>query len=155
MAYLGIHRQTQRNNRYSLLLLLAFPLLLLALLFTILYFSGQSSGLADTWQQMLPWLPFVLAGVAIWFLIAWWGHGLMIRLATGSKPLQRQEHMRIYNLLENLCISQGMPMPKLLHIDVGKSILSPVSKTHKTIIKAGDPDGQQHDDSDNDPYHGE
>ena len=42
-----------------------------------------------------------------------------------------------------------------LHIDVGKSILSPVSKTHKTIIKAGDPDGQQHDDSDNDPYHGE
>lgn len=113
MAYLGIHRQIQRNNRYSLLLLLAFPLLLLALLFTILYFSGQSSGLADTWQQMLPWLPFVLAGVAIWFLIAWWGHGLMIRLATGSKPLQRQEHMRIYNLLENLCIAQGMPMPKL------------------------------------------
>lgn len=113
MTYLGIHRQIQRNNRNSLLLLLAFPLLLLALLFAIIYFSGQAETVADAWQQMLPLLPYVLVGVTIWFLIAWWGHGLMIRLATGSKPLQRKEHMRVYNLLENLCISQGMPMPKL------------------------------------------
>jgi heat shock protein HtpX len=34
-------------------------------------------------------------------------------MATGSKTLERKENKRVYNLLENLCISQGMTMPKL------------------------------------------
>ena len=38
-------------------------------------------------------------------------------MATGSKPLERTENKRVYNLLENLCISQGMSMPKLYVID--------------------------------------
>jgi heat shock protein HtpX len=37
----------------------------------------------------------------------------MIRMATGSKPLDRMTNKRVYNLLENLCISVGMKMPKL------------------------------------------
>jgi heat shock protein HtpX len=38
-------------------------------------------------------------------------------MATGSKPLERIENKRVYNLLENLCISQGMRMPKLFIIE--------------------------------------
>jgi heat shock protein HtpX len=62
-------------------------------------------------------MPLVLAGTGVWFLIAWAGHSTFIRLATGSKPLDRVENKRVYNLLENLCISQGMTMPKLYIID--------------------------------------
>lgn len=57
--------------------------------------------------------PFILIGVGIWFLIAWAGHAAFIRLATGAKPLERKENKRIYNLVENLCISKGMKMPKV------------------------------------------
>lgn len=57
--------------------------------------------------------PFILIGVGIWFLIAWAGHAAFIRLATGAKPLERKENKRIYNLVENLCISRGMKMPKV------------------------------------------
>jgi heat shock protein HtpX len=57
--------------------------------------------------------PFILVGVAIWFLIAWAGHAAFIRLATGAKPLDRKENKRVYNLVENLCISKGMKMPKI------------------------------------------
>jgi heat shock protein HtpX len=46
-------------------------------------------------------------------LIAWAGHNAIIRLSTGAKPLERKENKRVYNLLENICISQGMYMPKL------------------------------------------
>ncbi|MEO8405980.1 MAG: M48 family metallopeptidase, partial [Chitinophagaceae bacterium] len=53
----------------------------------------------------------------IWFLIAWAGHSVFIRLATGSKPLERMENKRVYNLLENMCISQGMKMPSIYIID--------------------------------------
>jgi heat shock protein HtpX len=37
----------------------------------------------------------------------------MIQKATGSVSLERQDNKRIYNLVENLCISNGMKMPKL------------------------------------------
>ena len=58
-------------------------------------------------------MPFVLGGVGIWFLIAWAGHNTFIKLSTGAKSLERKENKRVYNLLENICISQGMKMPKL------------------------------------------
>lgn len=37
----------------------------------------------------------------------------ILRLATGSRPLERNENLRVYNLLENLCIANGIPMPKI------------------------------------------
>jgi heat shock protein HtpX len=63
--------------------------------------------------MFLSMMPFILIGVGIWFLIAWAGHAAFIRLATGAKPLERKESKRIYNLVENLCISKGMRMPKI------------------------------------------
>ena len=37
----------------------------------------------------------------------------MIQHATGAQPLERKENPRVYNLVENLCMSCGMPMPKV------------------------------------------
>jgi heat shock protein HtpX len=37
----------------------------------------------------------------------------MINAATSSKPLARSENKRVYNLVENLCISVGMQMPQV------------------------------------------
>ena len=68
-------------------------------------------------QYFIQVIPFVLAGVGIWFLIAWAGHNTFIKLSTGAKSLERKENKRVYNLLENICISQGMKMPKLNIID--------------------------------------
>ncbi|MGZ8510800.1 MAG: M48 family metallopeptidase [Chitinophagaceae bacterium] len=112
MQYVGLTRQIQRNNTNSILLLIAFPALLLVMCYAILFFTGNRE--ADQANQyFLRIIPFVLAGVGIWFLIAWAGHGAFIRLSTGAKSLERKENKRVYNLLENICISQGMKMPKL------------------------------------------
>jgi heat shock protein HtpX len=116
MQYVGLSRQIQRNNLNSFLLLIAFPALLLAMFYAFFYFAGNHDA-DETNQTFLRVMPFVLMGVGIWFLIAWAGHSAFIRMATGSKPLERTENKRIYNLMENLCISQGMPMPKLYIID--------------------------------------
>jgi heat shock protein HtpX len=62
-------------------------------------------------------VPYVTIGVVIWFLIAWFSHSSMIQRATGSKPLERKENKRVYNLTENLCISRGMKMPKIYIIE--------------------------------------
>ncbi len=37
----------------------------------------------------------------------------MIDALTGGREVTREEQPRLYNLLENLCISRGIPMPKL------------------------------------------
>ena len=41
----------------------------------------------------------------------------MIDAITGGHEVTREEEPRLYNLLENLCISRGIPMPKLKIID--------------------------------------
>ena len=116
MEYVGLDKQIRRNNFNSILLLIAFPALLLGMLYALVYFTAADHG-EDPNQLFLQTTPLVLAGVGIWFLIAWAGHSTFIRLATGSKSLERTENKRVYNLLENLCISQGMTMPKLYIIE--------------------------------------
>jgi len=39
------------------------------------------------------------------------------RAVTGGEDVTRQQQPRLYNLLENLCISRGIPMPKLKVMD--------------------------------------
>jgi len=112
MQYIGLDKQIRKNNFNSALLLIAFPALLLGM-FYLFFFFVHEQNLEITNQYFLQTMPLVLIGVGIWFLIAWAGHSSFIRLATGSKPLERKENKRVYNLVENLCISQGMKMPKV------------------------------------------
>ncbi len=116
MQYVGLNHQISRNNRNSFLLLIAFPLLLLGMFYIFFFFADkQDSELVN--QHFLLAMPFILTGVGIWFLIAWAGHASFIRMATGAKPLERMENKRVYNLVENLCIQQGMTMPSIYIID--------------------------------------
>ncbi len=121
MKFIGIQEQIRKNNRKSVFLLLAFPLLILMSLFAVIYFvtvdQDQNYNLDLTVDQFLQALPFVLIVVAIWFVIAYFGHSKMITMATGAKTLERKTNMRVYNLVENLCMSVGMPMPKVQIIE--------------------------------------
>ncbi len=116
MQYIGLDKQIRKNNFNSVLLLIAFPVLLLGMFYLFFFFVNDQQ-LEVTNQYSIQSLPFVLAGTGIWFLIAWAGHAAFIRMATGSKPLDRIENKRVYNLVENLCISQGMTTPKVYIIE--------------------------------------
>lgn len=117
MTYVGIQTQIRRNNFNSVLLILAFPLVLLGMVYAFLFFTSQQKDpqlINDTFTRVVP---FVLIGTSVWFLIAWFFHNSMIRMATGSKPLERMENKRVYNLVENLCISKGMKIPQIYIIE--------------------------------------
>jgi heat shock protein HtpX len=58
-------------------------------------------------------LPWVTIGTVLWILIAYKFHQSMIDAITGGHEVTRKEEPRLYNLLENLCISRGITMPKL------------------------------------------
>lgn len=115
MAYLGIQTQISRNNRNSVLLLITFPLLVLAMVYAFLFITvSEKQEVGTAFAQTIP---IVIIVVGIWFVIAYFANTKMIQYATGSKPLERKENMRVYNLVENLCISQGMAMPKIFVIE--------------------------------------
>ena len=125
MQYVGIHTQQVRNNLRSVMLLFCFPLIILLLVwvfFLIIAHLGQDpyypvDVVALATAETLHTLPWVAGVVGIWFLIAYFTNTAMVRSATGARPLERRENPRVYNIVENLCIAGGMPMPKVNVID--------------------------------------
>lgn len=119
MEYFGLQSQIRRNNTNSVLILIMFPLVFFALVWLFFFFfsftpEGQQQvnfySVNRSFMQTIPWIS---AGVAIWFVIAWFSHTAIINSATNARPLERKDNKRVYNLVENLCISCGMPMPRI------------------------------------------
>jgi heat shock protein HtpX len=126
MQYVGIQTQQSRNNLRSGILLFLFPCLVavltylfsyLLITFTVTDDYGQYDTLAMTNQMFINLIPYIIGGVLVWFIIAYFANSSIIKAATGARPLERKENKRIYNLVENLCMSQGMKMPKINIID--------------------------------------
>jgi heat shock protein HtpX len=118
MQYVGIQKQIRRNNFNSVLLLVAFPLILLAMVYALLWVTTpQEYGQTAKNQNFILITPVVLIGTVLWFLIAWMFHTSIIKSATGSHSIERKENKRIYNLVENLCISRGIKTPKIYVIE--------------------------------------
>ncbi len=120
MAY-GLYSHIQSNRRRSVVLLIGLFLLVYVLTYAgalaaEVVFGGDARLdflLKAAWQRTLYSLPFVTIGTLIWILIAYKFHQVMIDAVTGGREVTRQEQPRLYNLLENLCISRGITMPKL------------------------------------------
>lgn len=116
-GYVGIQAQISRNNRMSVFYLIAFPALVLVCVYAFLYFvSGdeyQGANLDQINNAFLGVAPIVSGIVLVWFLIAFTFHSKIIDSATGAKTLARKENMRVYNLVENLCMTEGLTMPKV------------------------------------------
>lgn len=115
MKYVGLQSQVWRNNINSVLLLVLFPLVLygLVFLFFVVINLYDPEMEADPVRGFLSTFPWITVGVALWFTIAFFSHTRMINSATGSRPLERKEDKRVYNLVENLSMAAGMKMPKV------------------------------------------
>lgn len=117
MKYVGLQQQITSNKQKSILLLLAFPLLVLIMVFTFLFIINYDPdfpmSIESVWEQFLQSIPLVLVAVGIWFVIAYFSNAAIINATAGSHTLSRKENMRVYNLTENLCMSIGMKMPML------------------------------------------
>jgi len=113
MKYVGIQSQIWKNNINSVLMLIAFPLLLLGMVYLFLLFAVNKEMETTPESIFVQAAPFIILGTIIWFIVAWMFHSSIIRMATASRPLERMENKRVYNLVENLCIANGMPMPAI------------------------------------------
>ena len=136
MKYVGLQTQIWRNNRNSVLLLCMFPLIILAMIFAtivILDISGVLCSIVqggcpaehttltkygllhwpEVWNAFKTALPYTLQIVGVWFIIAYCANTAIIRHTTHAKPLERKDNLRVYNIVENLCIAGGIEMPQI------------------------------------------
>jgi heat shock protein HtpX len=64
-------------------------------------------------RDCLWWLPAATLGTLAWVSLSYWFHQTLIDLVTGSKGLTRADEPRLHGMLEALCISRGLAVPKL------------------------------------------
>ncbi len=120
----GLQTHIWNNNWKTVLLMAGFPILLLLLTYALFllfaglsgtysgndpvagYFIWAGDAMANAW-------PFAIVGALVWFGIAYLFYQGIIDAATGARKVERSQEPKLYNLLENLCISRGLTMPAL------------------------------------------
>lgn len=120
MAAFGLYTHIQANRRRSVglivgLFFLVFVLTFAGALLARAFFSVAplEDMLRGAGQDLIVAAPIVTVLTLIWIYIAYQFHERMIDAVTGGRPLAREDDPELYNLLENMCISRGMAMPKL------------------------------------------
>jgi heat shock protein HtpX len=131
MPAIGLYGHIRNNSLKSALLLAGFVVLIAVywwagcLVVTAIKFAFFDRIKAhSTWEALdeilaltgqtavARWyVPLAIAGV--WFTFCWLFYQRMIRAATGARAVERREEPKLYNLVETLAISAGLPMPRV------------------------------------------
>jgi heat shock protein HtpX len=124
MAAYGLYTHIQSNKRRSVVLLVGLFVLVYLLVYAgalaaeaLSYPASLQFLLRRAWYDFIAAAPWATVATLLWVVIAYYFHQTMIDAITGGREVTRQEEPRLYNLLENLCISRGITMPKLKVMD--------------------------------------
>ena len=122
MAAYGLYTHIAANKTRSMLLLgglfvLVYVMVYAGALIAEVMTSGGGAPadyyLAAAAADLIKAFPFATGGALLWIAIAYFFHQRIVDAVIGGEDVTRQQAPRLYNLLENLCISRGIPMPKL------------------------------------------
>src|SRR5579863_7665464 len=126
MAAYGLYTHIAANKTRSMLLLGGLFVLVYVMVYAgaliaevLTYGAGAPADyyLAAAAHDLIKAFPFATGGALLWIAIAYFFHQRIVDAVTGGEDVTRQQQPRLYNLLENLCISRGIPMPKLKIVD--------------------------------------
>ena len=121
MAAYGLYTHIASNRFRSMLLLAGLFLLVYVVVYAgalVIEVVNNGNATVDYYLKIalfdvIRTLPYSTGAAALWIVIAYFFHQKIIDAVTGGEDVTRQQEPRLYNLLENLCISRGIAMPKL------------------------------------------
>jgi len=101
----------------SVFLLISFPLLLWVFIVLLMVLVYTQEWYAVTWTDSL-WLAnevllFLGPVILIWGIISFFFHRQIVFKFAWAKPITRKEIPEVYNIVENLCISRWLAVPKI------------------------------------------
>lgn len=97
-----LYTEQDKNIRKTWFLMAMFFAIVIAIGYFISWYVGD---------------PIILYAAVIFALVMnvgsyWWSDKLVVAM-TGAKPVKREEYFDLYNIVENLSITAGLPMPKV------------------------------------------
>ncbi len=120
----GLYTHIRSNQRRSVALLIGLFLLVYVMVYAGALVAEGLTGdapidylLQAALRDFVVALPWATLGTIAWIFIAYHFHQHMIDAMTGGYEVPRAEEPRLWNILENLCISRGLTMPKLKMMD--------------------------------------
>jgi heat shock protein HtpX len=119
-AAYGLYTHIQSNKRRSIALLFGLFFLVYLMVFAgalVAEALGRDAPIdlliRKALQDLIWAAPVATLGTIVWIVIAYFFNQALIDAVTGGEEVTRKEQPRLYNILENLCISRGITMPKL------------------------------------------
>ena len=101
-----MYKQIAENKRRTVFIIMGFVLMI-----------GVITALF-AWCYRDPWIAvWTVVAALIYALIQYYCAGNIAMAMTGAKEITKKENPRLYNIVENLSITTGLPMPKVYVID--------------------------------------
>lgn len=98
-----IYNAISSNIWKSYLILFLFILFTAAVAYVIVQGAGYDPSLGI----------FIFIGSVIYSFISYFNADKMVLATSGAKQIKKHDHPELFNLVENLSIGEGMPMPKI------------------------------------------
>ncbi|MDD7502058.1 MAG: M48 family metallopeptidase [Elusimicrobia bacterium] len=123
-----IYEHIQQNKRRTVLLVLLFPVLFALLtwgVFALVFFTigGDPYATVSEFQatdhltrlnELMLWVLPICWGLAmVWILVSYYTGDQLLLNSVNAIPVTAYDQPEIYRLVENLCISRGLPTPKI------------------------------------------
>lgn len=101
-----MYKAIAANKRNTVIIMAVFVGIVTAIGWALSYINGS------------PWLtPWILAGALIYALIQYFAASKLAVAMTGAKEIKKSDNPRLWRIVENLSITNGMPMPKVYVVD--------------------------------------
>jgi heat shock protein HtpX len=102
---MNLYTQVDSNNRKTWLYLTGFLLFIIGIGWIISYFT----------YPIVLWIALIIS-VLISFVSYWYSGEIVLRIAR-AKLIEKKDNPELYRLVENLCITAGLPLPKIYIIN--------------------------------------
>ncbi|MBR3249014.1 zinc metalloprotease HtpX [Candidatus Saccharibacteria bacterium] len=101
-----MYKQIAENKRRTIYIIVGFVILIGIIAAVFAYFYQD------------PWIAVWTTVIAlIYAIIQYFAAGSLAMAMTGAREIEKKDNPRLYNIVENLSITTGLPMPKVYIID--------------------------------------
>lgn len=102
-----MYTEIARNKRKTFYIMFAFIVIVAGLgWLASLYFVGSST-----------LMPFILAGSLLYVVISYFSGAKTALAVNGARKISKQDNPRLWRIVENLAITEGLPMPGVYIMD--------------------------------------
>lgn len=111
-----VYDHIRKNNLKTVLLIMLFPLIFIALIFLFTLIVAPLNQAIETTISVA--IPTIIA-CCVWMIISWaFGDSMMLNAAHAHEIApNNREHREIYRLVENVALTAGLPTPRVYIID--------------------------------------